>query len=593
MTSREKVAALRQSMKKQGLAAYLVPSADPHLSEYVPDCWKRRGWLTGFSGSAGTALVTLKEAGLWTDSRYFLRAERQLDPEAVRLFKAGTEGTPTVEAYLKANLRRGQACGVDPQTFSQAEAVRLETALAAKGVRLLFPRRNLIDEIWADRPGAPCGPAFLHPARLAGESAEAKLERVRAEMAAAGLDAMLFSALDAIAWLFNLRGSDVEFIPLLISYAIVTEKQATLFVDEAKLRPATRRALEAFLDIAPYGEVAGALTRLGRAHARVGLDPDATTRWAVERLRGAKIAWAPCPVLRAKAIKNETQLKGMRAAHVRDGVACVRFLQWLEGALKRKKWTESALADKADALRAEEKDARGISFETIVAFNPNAASPHYQPRPGKGLPIRKRGILLLDTGGQYLDGTTDITRTITLGKPTARERELFTLVLKAHIGLARASFPKGQSGHQLEALARQPLWQAGLNYGHGTGHGIGCYLSVHEGPIGFSQRGTVTLEPGHVLSLEPGYYEAGKYGFRTENIVVVLRDEERSKPGEEWLRLESLTLCPIDLALVERRMLMAEEIAWLNAYHERVRGTLGPRLKPPARKWLEAATRAI
>jgi len=339
--------------------------------------------------------------------------------------------------------------------------------------------------------------------------------------------------------------------------------------------------------------VGKALSDLGRKHARVLLDPEGTTRWVEERLRGAKLLWEMSPVVKAKAIKNPVEVKGMRACHVRDGVAHVRFLHWLGGAMKRQRWTESRLADKIDAFRAAERDARGISFETIVAFNPNSAIPHYQPRPGMGLAVRKRGILLLDTGGQYLDGTTDITRTIALGKPTPRECELFTWVLKAHIGLARVSFPKGQTGHQLEALARQALWQAGLNYGHGTGHGIGAYLSVHEGPIGFSLRGTVPLQPGHILTLEPGHYEAGKYGFRTENVVLVVRDEERSKPGEEWLGFEALTLCPIDLALVDRSLLTAEETGWLNAYHTRVRKTLEPRVPPAVRKWLREATREI
>lgn len=593
MTSREKVAALRQWMKKQGLTAYLVPSADPHLSEYTPDCWKRREWLTGFTGSVGTAVVTLKEAGLWVDSRYFLQAEAQLDPEVFRLFKVGVEGTSTIEAFLAGALKRGQACGVDPHLFSHTDADRLERALAGKGIGLRFPKENPIDALWTDRPAVPGDPIVRHPLRYAGESTETKLESLRAALTAADADAHVIPALDAIAWLFNLRGNDVRFIPLAIAYAVVTQETAMLFIDDAKVPPATRRALSAFLEIHPYEAVGKALQDLGRMHARVLLDPDGTTRWVEERLRRAKLVWAMSPVIIAKAIKNEVEVKGMRASHVRDGVACVRFLHWLEAALKRQSWTESRLADKADAFRAQERDARGISFETIVAFNPNAALPHYRPRPGKGLTVRKRGILLLDTGGQYLDGTTDITRTITLGRPTPRERELFTLVLKAHIGLAQVSFPKGQTGQQLEALARNALWQAGLNYGHGTGHGIGCYLSGHEGPIGFSLRGTVPLQPGHTLSLEPGYYEEGRYGFRTENVVVVVRDEERSKPGEEWLKLEALTLCPIDLALVERSMLTAEELAWLNAYHERVRRVLEPRVPPAVRKWLRDATRGI
>jgi Xaa-Pro aminopeptidase len=593
MNSREKVAALRRRMKQEGLAAYLVPATDPHLNEETPECWKRRQWVSGFTGGAGDVLVTAKEAGLWTDSRYFLQAEAELDPEVFRLFKKGIEGTPTIEAHLTATLRRGQVCGVDPRLLSRTDADRLENALSAKGIRLRFPRQNLVDLLWTDRPAIPGKPLVRHAARLAGETAEAKLERLRQQMAEAGVEAHVLTTLDAIAWLFNIRGGDVNCIPLLISYAIVTGKEAMLFVDEAKVPPVTRRALSAFVEVRPYQDAGPALQRLGKARARVLLDPDATTRWVAERLRGAKLVWAPSPVAKTKAVKNEVQVKGLRAAHVRDGVAMVRFLHWLEGALKRKRWTESLLADKMDGFRAQERDFQGISFETNVSFGPNAAVPHYQPRPGKGTAVRKRGILLVDAGGQYLDGTTDITRTITLGKPTPRERELFTRVLKAHIGLARASFPKGQTGGQLEALARQALWQAGLNYGHGTGHGIGHYLTVHEGPIGFGVRGTVPLEAGHALTIEPGYYEAGKYGFRTENVVLVVRDEERSRPDQTWLRFEPLTLCPIDLTLLERSMLSADETAWLNAYHERVRRTLEPRLQPAVRKWLGEATRGI
>jgi Xaa-Pro aminopeptidase len=580
-------------MRKEGLAAYLVPSADPHLSEYAPERWKRRGWLTGFSGSAGDAVVTLKEAGLWTDSRYFLQAEAQLDAEVFRLFKKGLEGTPTPEAYLGRALKRGQACGVDPHTLAESDAARLQAALGARGIALRFPKPNLIDLLWADRPALPGDPVVRHPARLAGETAESKLEKLRSQLDEARADAHVLTTLDAIAWLFNLRGNDVKYIPLVIAYAVVTRERAVLLVDEAKVPAATRRSLAGVLEVRPYAETAGELRRLARARARVLLDPEATTRWVAQQLRGAKLVWRASPVAKAKALKNEVQVKGMRACHVRDGVAMVRFLHWLEGALKRRRWTESQLADRLDALRAQERDARGISFETIVAFNPNAAICHYQPRPGKGLPVRRRGILLLDSGGQYLDGTTDITRTLTLGKPTARERELFTLVLKAHIGLARVAFPKGQTGAQLEALARQALWQAGLNYGHGTGHGVGHYLSVHEGPIGFAPRGTAALEPGHVLSLEPGHYEDGRYGFRTENMVLVVRDEERSKPGEEWLRLEPLTLCPIDRTLIEPGVLSPEEIAWLDDYHARVRRALEPRVPPAARRWLRAATEPI
>jgi Xaa-Pro aminopeptidase len=593
MTSPEKLAALRRLMRREGLAAYLVPSNDPHLGEYLPECWKRRHWLSGFTGSAGDLVVTMREAGLWTDSRYFLEAGAALDPRAFKLFKKGLPGTPTIEQFLARKLRRGDVVGIDPQVLSRAWGETVEAALAAKGVRLGFPSRNLIDEIWRDRPPMPAAPFAPFPERLAGESVRSKLARLRKELAGLEADAHVIVALDAIAWLFNVRGADVAFNPFVVAYAIVTRRGATLFVAPEKVTPAVRRALRGCAQLAAYTETRRALRALGREHARVLIDPETTNRWILDQLKGAQVKFAPSPVMAMKAVKNATEVRGMRAAHVRDGVALARFFHWLEWAGPRERLTESDLAACVDALRADETGNRGPSFDSIVSFGGNGAIIHYRPIPGEDARVRRRGILLIDSGGQYLEGTTDVTRTVTLGRPTRRERELFTRVLKGHINLSRTRFPKGTKGAELEALARQALWMGGLHYSHGTGHGVGHYLAVHEGPVGFSARNPAVLEAGNIISVEPGYYLAGRYGFRTENLVVITRDPQYSTKEQEWLRLEPLTLCPIDLRLVEPALLSVEETVWLNAYHREVYREIGVRLAPEARAWLRRATQPI
>lgn len=585
-----RIEALRRLMRRAGLSAYIVPSNDPHLSEYLPECWKRRHWLSGFSGSAGDVVVTMREAGLWTDSRYFLEAQRDLDPRVFTLFKKGLPDTPTIEEFLTRKLRRGQAVGIDPQLLTLTWGHTLEKALAAKRIRLRFPKRNLVDAIWEDRPAPPPDAVRVFPERLAGESVRSKLKRLRAGLARRGADAHVVLALDAIAWFFNLRGSDIRYNPYAIASAIVTRRGATLFVERRKLTPEVHEALSGLVELRPYGHLARELKALGRARARVLLDPETTTLAVLDHLRGAEPILAPSPIMAAKAIKNPTEAGGMRAAHIQDGVAHVRFLHWLEGALRRRRWRESEIAERIDAFRAEERGNRGTSFETIVGFGANGAIIHYRPERGRDARLGRRGILLIDSGGQYANGTTDITRTIAIGRPKARERELFTAVLRGHVNLARTVFPQGTKGSELEALARQPIWLAGEHYLHGTGHGVGHYLGVHEGPIGFSARGAVALAPGHVLSLEPGCYVAGRYGFRTENLVLVVKDRARSRGGQTWLALEPLTLCPIDRRLIEPRLLLPEERAWLNAYHREVYRRLAPRLAPPVRRWLKRAT---
>ncbi|MFH1143405.1 MAG: M24 family metallopeptidase [Candidatus Eisenbacteria bacterium] len=592
MTSREKIQALRRLMRKEGLHAYLVPSTDPHLSEYVPECWKRREWVSGFTGSAGDVVVMLKEAGLWTDSRYFLQSERELEAGVVSLFKLGVAGTPSIEEHLAKRLKPGQIVGVDPQVLSEERAGAIAKALGEKGIRLRYTA-NLIDRLWEDRPAVPQEPITRHADAFAGETALEKLARMRAELARLEVDFHVLTALDSIAWLFNIRGRDVEFNPLVIAHAILGKKTAELFIDSAKVSPELREWLKGFARLRPYEALGETLKALGKKKARVLVDPASTNHWVVERLKGAVIRFAPSPIVHAKAVKNAAQIRGIRDAHRRDGVAMVRFLHWLEGALKERSYTELEVAEKCMAFREQEAHYCGASFDTIVGFNANAAVVHYSPRTGENAVVGRRGILLVDSGAQYLDGTTDITRTITIGAPTPREKELFTRVLKGHINLARAAFPKGMAGIRVEILARQALWEAGIEYGHGTGHGVGHYLSVHEGPVGFSARATAPLEPGNLISLEPGCYEKGQYGFRTENLVVLVSDAKRSTKELEWCALDAVTLCPIDRELIEPGLMTAEERAWLNDYHARVFAELGPRLAADVRAWLEAETRPI
>lgn len=594
--SRANVARLRELMRAEGLAAYLVPSADPHQSEYVPECWKRRAWLSGFDGSAGELLVTRDGAGLWTDGRYFLQAERELRGTGIRLFRAGERDVPTLETHLARILHRGEVLGVDPRVVSHSRAAALAAAAGRAGATLRPVERNLVDAIWDQRPAPSRAFVALWPRRFAGESVGSKLRRVRKAMAAQGADAHLVTTLDAIAWLFNIRGADVEYNPVAIAYALVTAEGAELFIDVAKVPPAVRRHLERSAVLRPYARVRGACRDLARRRRAVWVDPALTNSWCMEALGSAATVLAPSPIARMKARKNATELAGMRAAHLRDGVAMVRFLSWLEEAVPEGGVTEVGAAGRLESLRAEGEHFRGLSFPTIAGYRAHGAIVHYRADEASDAPLRAKGLFLLDSGAQYLDGTTDITRTLLLGPRASRlEQDRFTRVLKGHIALATARFPAGASGARLDTLARASLWQAGLDYAHGTGHGVGAYLNVHEGPqsISFSRGLDAPLEVGNIQSNEPGFYEPGQFGIRIENLVEVVEDRELSGPGGRFLRFDTLTLCPIDTRLVARGALTAEERRWLNAYHARVRRELGPHLGRAERRWLRRACAEI
>ncbi len=589
-----RVQALRERMRREELAAYLVPSTDDHHDEYVPPCWERRAWMSGFTGSAGELLVTLDGAHLWTDGRYFAQATRELRGSGIALMKMGQKGVPVLADFLADCVRSGGAIGVDPRVLMHARHESIQRALRGGKGELRLVDANLVDEIWEDRPPIPDEPVQLHGRRWAGETTRKKLTRLRKAMRERGVDALVISALDQLAWAFNVRGADVAYNPLAIGYGLITAEGAELFVAPGKVGPVVAKKLSG-VTVRGYGEIAEACRALGAANARVWIDPACTNMWLVGHLDGADLVELPSPITAMKAVKNDVELAGMQASQVRDGVAMVRFLRWLEREVPRGGVTEISAADKLTSLRAKGEHFRGPSFRTISGYGPNGAIIHYTVTPATNLPLEPRGLYLVDSGGQYLDGTTDITRTVLLGKKaTKAQKDQFTRVLQGHIALARAVFPESVRGVRLDLLARRPLWDAGLDYNHGTGHGVGSYLGVHEGPQSIGTRETdAALEPGNVLTNEPGYYVEGEYGIRIENLIAVRPDETRSHDGTRFLAFETLTLCPIDRRLIDVRLLSGEERKWLNRYHKRVKRELSPHLGRDDRAWLSKACATI
>jgi Xaa-Pro aminopeptidase len=548
--------------------------------------------MTGFTGSAGDAVVTLDRAGLWTDSRYYLQAERELVGSGFDLFKFGLAGVPAWKEWIVKELRAGEAFGFDPQLISHKEHAELARLFGDRGLRLKAVEPNLVDETWKDRPAPPSGKIISHQKRYAGESVASKLERVRMKMAEERADAHILTQLDAIAWLFNIRGSDVVFNPVVITYAIVTRKTASLFIDRKKVPPSVGSALIKDARIRPYQDFQGQLQALGKQGLRVWLDETTASRWVADNLRGAELILKPSPVPLFKACKNTTEIEGSRRAHLRDGAAMSKFLSWLEKSVPGGGVTELSASHKLEEFRSRQPLYRGLSFEPISSSGAHGAVVHYAVKPETDIPVDPAGIYLIDSGSQYADATTDITRTVALGEPTDEQRDRFSRVLKGVIALSTVSFPQGTMGPQLDILARQALWDAGLNYGHGTGHGIGSFLSVHEGPQSIAPaRGFgIALEPGMILSIEPGFYKDGEYGLRTENLALVVKDEKRSTAALAFTTFETLTRCPIDLRLIKKELLTSAEIDWLNDYHMAVREALTPLLEPEEAEWLTRAT---
>jgi Xaa-Pro aminopeptidase len=581
-----RVTSLRAELMRRGLDGLIVPRADEHQSEFVAPCEERLAWLSGFTGSAGLAIVLTDRAAIFVDGRYSLAVKGQVDP-AVFATVALTETSP--QEWLEANLSRGGRLGYDPWLHTPSQLERLSRAALAAGAELAAVEPNPVDTIWTRRPTPPMSKITLHVRQFAGETAKRKLARAAAALGSN--DALLVSDPHAVAWVFNIRGHDVAHTPVPLSYALIfKEAKPRLYADARKFDNYTRESLCALADIEEPPRLAPDLERLGRENKKLLLD-SATAPVklaAIFKEAGGICEIGADPIALMKARKNATELAGARNAHLRDGAAMVRFLHWFAVHAPGGKLSEIDAILALEAFRRDTHRLKDIAFPSIAAAGANAAIPHYRVTAKTDAKIRK-GIFLIDSGGQYQDGTTDITRTIAVGKPTALMRDRFTRVLKGHIAIARSVFPKGTTGAQIDALARVPLWQAGLDFNHGTGHGVGSYLCVHEGPQRISKLGSAALEPGMILSNEPGYYRAGHWGIRIENLIVVERrkitSEERQMRG-----FETLTLAPLDLALVEPTLLDGEEIAWINAYHARVRREISPLVEPGTRRWLRGAT---
>ncbi len=583
-----RIAALRALMAARGLDAVLVPRGDEHLGEYVPPSAERLAWLTGFTGSAGLAAVLKDRAALFVDGRYTLQAGQQAPAD---LYEVRHLIAEPYAAWLTGALPRGARVGYDPWLHSAAAVQAMTSELQAAGIDAVPLDANPIDAIWSDRPAPPLAKIAPHPIAYAGLDSSDKRTAIGAALAQAGAGAAVLTQPDSIAWLLNIRGGDVPNAPLPLSFAIVGEDgHVSLFVDDRKLDDDARTHLGNAVSVSPPSAFGSALDRLKDMGKPVRLDPQNTPVWVTKRLKAAEIAIAagtdPCQL--PKAIKNATEMEGARAAHRRDGLALVRFFTWLDRAMRTSPPTEIGAAERLADLRAELELSRGPSFDTISGAADHGAIVHYRAMPETDRRLEPGMMYLLDSGGQYLDATTDVTRTIALGEPTAAMRRHFTLVLKGHIALGRARFPKGTAGAQLDALARAPLWEAGLDYDHGTGHGVGSYLSVHEGPQRIFKNGTAPLEPGMIVSNEPGYYKTGAYGIRIENLVLV-READLPDAERPMLEFETLTLAPIDRNLIDVAMLTPAERHWVDAYHSRVYETLCDRLDTPARDWLMAA----
>lgn len=590
----ERIAALREAMKQHKIDAYIIPTSDPHMSEYPADCWKYREWISGFTGSAGTVIITADKAGLWTDSRYFLQASTQLEGTGIELFKMMLPETPTIPEFLTHELKEGQTVGLNGETYSLADARSLEKALAEKEIKL-NTNASLIDPIWKERPAIPEAPMFEMPVELSGKSTEDKLIDINKMLHKAGADCTILSALDEVAWTFNIRGTDVAYNPVVISYAFVSEKESVLFVNPKKIPAEIAEHLKKEgVTLADYGMLATFLSRLPE-QTRVFIDSKRTNVAIYNALpKSSILIEGTSPANHLKSIKNETEIKGFRNAVLKDGIAMTKFYFWLEKMLKAgEKVTELSAAARLTALRSEQPQYVMDSFASISSYGPHGAVVHYSPTPETDTELKTDSLYLLDSGAQYLDGTTDITRTIALcDEPSEQMKKDFTRALKGTIGIAKCKFPAGIRGCLIDAFARKALWDAGINYLHGTCHGIGHCLNVHEGPQSIRmEENPVILEPGMVMSDEPAMYRPGEYGIRTENMILIREDSETE--FGKFLGFETLTLCYIDTKLVIPSMLSVREHAWLNKYHQMVYDLVSPHLTEEEKAWLKEKTAEI
>lgn len=588
----ERISALREVMRRESINAFIFPSTDPHNGEYVPEHWKCREWISGFNGSAGTAVVTLNEAALWTDSRYFIAAAEQLEGTGFVLMKDGLDDTPSISKWLgrKLSFNGGNCVGVDGMVMSANDTDDLISELRKEGGITVRTNFDPLVEIWKDRPEIPLNPIEIQPLEYAGESAESKLEHIRQAIRTRHACGVLVSTLDDIAWTLNLRGTDVHCNPVFVSYLLLNENTTTLFVNNRKLTKEVSDYLASInVKVEPYENVRKALKEY-KAY-NIILDKATTCHTLYNDVR-VKVEDCESPIPAMKAIKNETEVKGFREAMKRDGVALVKFLRWLKPAVEKGGETELSISRKLTSLRAEQPLFRDISFDTISAYQEHGAIVHYEPTTETDAPVRPEGFLLLDSGAQYQDATTDITRTIPLGTLTDEQRKVYTLVLKGNIQLAMLKFPDGASGTQLDALARMDMWREGMNYLHGTGHGVGSYLNVHEGPHQIRmQWKPCPLRTNMIVTDEPGLYLEGRFGVRIENTMIILPYKETE--FGRFLQMEPLTLCPIDTEPIIPDMMRPEETEWLNNYHKRVYDELSPLLEDEDREWLKEKTRPV
>lgn len=588
----QRLESLREVMRREHLSAFIFPSTDAHQSEYVADHWQGRTWISGFNGSAGTAVVTMKSAALWTDSRYFLAAEEQLKGTEFQLMKLKIEGTPTISEWLAQELQGENAeVGLDGMVNSYHETMGLIADLQKPGGITVRTNLDPLGLIWTDRPAIPANPVEIQPMEFAGESVASKISRIRTALRQRHADGMLISALDDIAWTLNLRGTDVHCVPVFVSYLLISSQQVSLYVDSAKINDEVKAYLtENGISLYPYNKVAEGLKRYSEYN--ILLDGDETSYFLWKTVKCQEIIAGNSPVPAMKAQKNDREIAGFRQAMLRDGVAMVKFLRWLKPAVEAGGQTEISIDRKLTSLRAEQHLFRDISFDTIAGYQAHGAIVHYEATPETDVALKPEGLILIDSGAQYQDGTTDITRTIALGPVTDEMKHVYTLVLKGHIQLELAKFPDGASGTQLDALARECMWREGYNYLHGTGHGVGAYLSVHEGPHQIRMEWKPTpLRAGMTVTDEPGLYLSGKFGVRIENTLLI-KDYQTTEFGK-FLQMESLTLCPIDLTPVDFSMLQPKEIEWLDTYHRDVFEKLSPYLEGEDLEWLREATRPV
>ncbi len=590
MDINQRIAALREVMQREHLSAFVFPSTDPHQGEYVPDHWKGREYVSGFNGSAGTLVVTMSSAALWTDSRYFLAAEEQLKGTDILLMKLKIEGTPTIAEWIGQECGAGAEVGVDGMVNSASAVKMLIADLRRQGGITLRTNLDPLAVIWKNRSPIPENPVEVYPLTYAGEAAHEKIARIRQALRRQHADGMLMSALDDIAWTLNLRGSDVHCNPVFVSYLLISSKCVTLYINKVKLSPDVMTYLKAEgVEVAPYEDVKNGLKDYFEYN--ILLDPE-EVNYTLYKAVTREIVEEESPVKRMKTIKNPIEIAGFKSAMLKDGIAMVKFLRWLKPAVESGGQSEISVDEKLTSLRAERPLYRDISFDTIAGYQTHGAIVHYEATPETDMALKPEGFLLLDSGAQYLDGTTDITRTIALGPLTEEQKKIYTLVLKGHIQVELCKFPSGTSGTQIDILAREAMWREGLNYLHGTGHGVGTYLNVHEGPhqIRMEYKAAPFVE-GMTVTDEPGIYLAGRFGVRIENTLLITPYKETE--FGKFLQFESLTLCPIDKSPVIKEMLLQEEIEWLNAYHQRVFDTLSPHLDAEDTEWLREACAAI